>query len=290
MEIDPNYTDAKNVLEKLYLSKEEAKKQQIPSLQEEGSNAFKNKNWNTAVQVYKKLLELAPENYEANTNIGTAYTMLNEFDLAIKHLTKAQQLQPAEYQPYYLMGVAYARKGDKNRAIDSLRDAIYKGYKDLSVSDLEKDTDLPEDFKQDRRFKGLLGKLEINKLISGVKDVHLFDNHSPAFPYKYDNVWDAVNYTLKDQDEKIIQSDKETGIIVTDTCRQSMGRKYYQYYILIEKTSEVSTSLSLKLCGYDSIWRKELKRSVKEPMNKAHVNKTVTKFLEKVKEVLEKNK
>ena len=266
---------------------EEAKKQQIPSLQEEGSNALKNQNCNAAVQAYKKLLEIAPENYDANTNIGTAYTMLNEFDLSIKHLTKAQQLKPAEYQPYYLMGVAYARKGDKDRAIDSLRDAINRRHEDLSVSDLEKDANLPEDFKQDQRFKGLLAKLTFKKLISGVKDVYLFDTHSPTIPYKYDNVWDAVNYTLKDQDEKIIQSDKETGIVVTDTCRWAMNRKYYKYYILVERENDISSKLNLKLLAHDSVWNKNLKKSFLEPMNKSHVNKKVEIFLESVKKRLE---
>ena len=164
LKIRPNYEIAQRALEEIKINNNtiqpsETKKQEITSLQEEGSNAIKSQNWNAAVKAYKKLLEIAPENYDANTNIGTAYTMLNEFDLSITHLTKAQQLKPAEYQPYYLKGVSYARKGDKDRAIESLQDAIYKGYKDLSVSDLEKDTNLPEDFKQDQRFKGLLGKL-----------------------------------------------------------------------------------------------------------------------------------
>ncbi|HAB53097.1 MAG TPA: hypothetical protein DCE80_13175, partial [Ignavibacteriales bacterium] len=228
-----------------------------------------------------------PENYDANTNIGTAYTMLNEFDLSIGHLTKAQQLKPAEYQPYYLIGVAYARKGDKDRAIESLQDAINRRSEDLSVSDLEKDTNLPEDFKQDRRFKGLLAKLTFKKLISGVKDVYLFDTHSPTIPYKYDNVWDAVNYTLKDQDEKIIQSDKETGIVVTDTCRWAMNRKYYKYYILVERENDISSKLNLKLLAHDSVWNKNLKKSFLEPMNKSHVNKKVKIFLESVKKRLE---
>lgn len=266
---------------------EEARKKEIPSLQKEGSNAIKDQNWNAAIQVYTKLLEISPENYDANTNIGAAYTMLNEFDLSIKHLKKAQEIKPAEYQPHYLMGIAYARRGDKDRATESLQDAIYKGYKDLSVSDLEKDTNLPEDFKQDYRFKGLLGKLEINKLISGVKDANLFDSHYSEFKHNYDDVWEAVKYVLDKQKEKIITSDKESGVIITDTCKWSMNRKYYKYYILIEKTDETTAKLNLKLIAHNSNFDGNLKRSVLKPMNRTFVNdKYVKKFIYEVREKL----
>ncbi len=270
---------------------EEAKKQEITSLQKEGSNAIKGQNWNTAVQAYTKLLEINPENYDANTNIGTAYTMLDEFDLSINHLTKAQQLKPAEYKPHYLMSVAYARKGDKDRAIDSLRDAIHKGYKDLSVPNLEKDTNLPEDFKQDYRFKGLLGKLEINKLISDVQDANLFDIHETKLPYKYNEVWDAIDCVLKDQKEKITQSDKEMGFIITHTCHWSMNREFYRYYILAEKVNDTSTKLQLRLIVHNSIsipGEKIGSDLILKPMNKTKVNEKANKFLGKVKEVLEK--
>lgn len=304
MEIDPNYPDAKNVLEKLYLSQEEAKKQQIPSLQEEGSNALKNKNWNAAVQAYKKLLEIEPDNvemiYDANMHLGSAYTMLNEFDLSIKHLTKAQQLKPAEYQPCYLMGVAYARKGDKDRAMESLQDAINRRPDDLLVSDLGKDTNLPEDFKQDQRFKGMLAKLTFKKLISSVKDTNLFDNHFQEFPNRFEEVWDAVDYALKKQREKIIQSDKQTGIIITDMTFDWDGEIYNKYYILVEKRNESLSVINFKLLTYHKIKNKSttmeegfvkwLKSPELKPANSSYTNQVAMSFLECVRKRLKNSK
>ena len=127
-----------------------------------------------------------------------------------------------------------------------------------------------------------------NKSISGVQDANLFDMHKLEFPHKYDEVWNAVDYILKDQKEKIIQSDKETGVIITDTCSWSMSREYYKYYIFAERMDDTSTKLQLRLVAHDSIFDKELKRSVLKPMHKPNVNKKATKFLESVKKRLEK--
>ncbi|NUO09432.1 MAG: tetratricopeptide repeat protein [Candidatus Brocadia sp.] len=279
---------------------EEAKEKQIISLQEEGENAVKNQNWNAAIQAYKKLLEIAPEDYDANANIGTAYTMLNEFDLSIKHLTKAQQLRPAEYQPYYFMGVAYARKGDTEHAVESLQDAINRKPADLSASDLVKDTNLPEDFKQDLRFKGLLAKLTFKKLISDVKDTNLFDNHFQEFPNRFEEVWDAVGYALKKQREKIIQSDKQTGIIITDLTFDWDGEIYNKYYILIEKWNESLSVINFKLLTYHRIknksktmeegFMKMLKGPELKPANSSYTNQVAMSFLECVRKRLKNSK
>ncbi len=283
LRIKPNVADAQRALEECE-KHNEAKKQQILSLQTDGSNAIKNQNWNAAIQIYKKLLDINLENYNANLDIGIAYAMLNEFDLSIKHLTKANLLNPTAYWPYYIMSVTYARKGDTDHAIECLQKAIDKGVQ--NIIDLKSDAYLPQDFKRDPKFKKLINPT-LAKLTAGIKDASLFETYSQELPYKYDDVWEVVGYVLKDQKEKVVQSDKETGVVLTDTCRWSMNRKFYKYYISIEQPNEISTRLNLKLCAYDSCWQKELQMSVLEPMNKAYVNKIVIKFLEGVKKRLE---
>ncbi len=145
------------------------KKLRMSSLITEGKNAMEKRDWNDAVQAYKKLLEIDPENYATYVNIGNAYAMLNEFDLSIQYLSNANQLIPAAPDPYVCMVYAYARKGDKERAIESLKNALDRGFKDVIY--LKKDTDLPEDFRQDPRFKKLVGieqstQLQIKRLWS----------------------------------------------------------------------------------------------------------------------------
>lgn len=178
LRIKPNDADAQRALEECE-KHNEVKKQQILSLQTDGSNALKNKNWNAAVQTYKKLLDIDLENYNANLDIGIAYAMLNEFDLSIKHLTKATLLNPTGYWPYYIMSVTYARKGDTDRAIEFLQKAIDKGIQ--NIIDLKNDAYLPQDFKHDPKFKKLINPT-LAKLTAGIKDAALFDTYCRNFP------------------------------------------------------------------------------------------------------------
>jgi|GEM_PF-3222792 len=135
----------------------------------EGKNAMEKRDWNDAVQAYKKLLEIDPDSYETHINIGNAYAMLNEFDLSIRHLSRAIQIIPVDPTPYTIMVYTYARKGDYGLAIEYLKNAAERGCNHIEL--LKKDSDLPEDFRQDPRFKKLLGigqstQLQLNRLWS----------------------------------------------------------------------------------------------------------------------------
>lgn len=179
-------------------------------------------------------------------------------------------------------------------------DGIYQGV--VVIGDK-----IAEDFKQvpytastekDRQYlrpeipapQGRRTNLTLAKLTEGIEDAEHFDNKSQVLPYKYDDVWSAVDYVLKDKKEKIIQSDKETGVVITDTCGWFMSREYIKYYILVERINDVSSKLNLKLLAYDSVWNKNLQRSFKEPMNKACVNTRTMKFLESINKRLKNNK
>lgn len=152
------------------------KKQQINLLQVDGYEAFKKRDWNTALDALKKKLEIDPENYSAYTNIGGIYARLSEFDKSLQYLSKAKQLIPAAPAPYVFMVYVYAKKGDKDCAFDSLQKAIDRGfcktnslindpYKQSQdsyiipitwevndINQLRNDTDLPEDFRNDPRL------------------------------------------------------------------------------------------------------------------------------------------
>lgn len=269
---------------------EGVRKEGIIPLQANGVKAMKDHNWNAAIEAYSKLLEMDPENYQANVNIGGAYAMLNEFDQSLHYLSKANQLIPADPHPYVNMVYAYARKGDKDRAMGALQNAIDKGYKNLSH--LKKDTDLPEDFRQDPRFRELTG-LTLAKLTASIKDASFFDDHFREFPYRYEDVWPAVEQVLNKQGEKIIQSDKETGFIVTDLTRHGIlgFPTYTKYYILLEKITENSCKLSFKLFAYSRVMEgRGATELILRPQSKALANKRGTSFLESINEALKKNK
>ena len=136
----------------------DAKARQIALLEIEGSNFFKKRDWNSVVSVYKKVLEIDPEHFGANADIGSAYLCLREFDLSLKYLTKATQLMPTHPALYYNLMCFYAIQGNKERTMEFLQKAVDRGFKD--INHLKNDTDIPEDFKNDPRFIEITKHLE----------------------------------------------------------------------------------------------------------------------------------
>ncbi len=137
-----------------FLALDEAKKQQIISLHREIHKDLEKLDWNAVVQRCKKSIEIDPEDYFAYGTLGGAYAMLNEFDLSIEYSTKASQLIPALPDSYTQMVYAYARKGDKDRAFESLQKAVDRGFKD--IDHIKNDKDLPEDFRNDPRLNNFI--------------------------------------------------------------------------------------------------------------------------------------
>ena len=80
--------------------------------------------------------------------------MLNEFDLSIEYSTKASKLRPELPDSYIQMVYAYARKGDIDRAFESLQKAVDRGFKDINY--LKNDIALPEDFRNDPRLNNFI--------------------------------------------------------------------------------------------------------------------------------------
>jgi len=123
-------------------------------LYKESVDYFNRKDWNSVVSVCKKTLEIDPESFNANSNIGGAYIGLREFDLAVKYLTKANQLIPTHPIPYVNFMYVYAMQGDKERAMEFFQKAVDKGFKDINY--LKNNTDLPEDFRNDPRLNNFI--------------------------------------------------------------------------------------------------------------------------------------
>lgn len=97
---------------------------------------------------------------------------------------------------------------------------------------------------------------KFEKLLADVKDADLFNTFSRVLPYRYDEVWNAVIYDLKKQKENITQSDKETGVIVSDSSTHwwhvngKVCDRVDKYYIVIEKINETTSQLKIKLIIY----------------------------------------
>ncbi len=117
--------EAKNLLGKLY--------------QKEGRKE-------KAIDKYKEILEYDPDNFEANRELGRV--ILNsdresKYDMSIKYLQKAKDINPADKDNYKLLGKAYDGKENFNRAIENFETA----YK-IDNKDTENCCDLGDTYKK----------------------------------------------------------------------------------------------------------------------------------------------
>jgi len=126
------------------------KARQISLLEKKGLKYFHEKSWNSALSVFEKMLEIDPEDFSANANIGAVYLELAEYDLSYKYTSRANQLMPSHPIPYANFTYYYAKMGDKERAVEFLGKAVDRGYKD--IDHIKNDEDLPEDFRNDPRL------------------------------------------------------------------------------------------------------------------------------------------
>ena len=124
-----------------------SREQQIDLLQDEVLKNLDDRDWNAGIENCNRLLAINPKDYFAYANLGCIYAMLNQFDVSVEYATKAVGLRPSLPGAYIQMVYAYARKGDKKSAFESLQKAVDRGYADIDY--LKSDVDLPSDFRND---------------------------------------------------------------------------------------------------------------------------------------------
>jgi hypothetical protein len=131
------------------------------------------------------------------------------------------------------------------------------------------------------------------KLTATVPNARLFANHTREYSFAYDKVWDAVSSLLADQKDKIIQSDKNTGELITDVTRHGIigFPSFYKYCLLVEKESDASTKVTLKLLLYYMDFDgAHGPRNTLQPQNKDFANGKAEGFLDKVGKRLQNGK
>ena len=82
------------------------------------------KQFDRAILVYSRAIELKPNNAEAYLNRGIAYEEKGEPDLAIKDFNTSIQFNPDNAETYYSRGVAYDMKSDVDYAFKDYTKAI----------------------------------------------------------------------------------------------------------------------------------------------------------------------
>ena len=82
------------------------------------------KKFSEALKLYEKIIQIHPENFEANSNLGTIFAQNNNLDKAIKLWEKAIEINPNDYGVHNNLGLTYVRIGKNNKAIKYLEKAI----------------------------------------------------------------------------------------------------------------------------------------------------------------------
>jgi tetratricopeptide (TPR) repeat protein len=89
-----------------------------------GQEALKQGQFVHAAEEFKKVLALDPSLIEAEVNLGLAYQSLFEYDLAVRHLTKALRERPNLLGPTVIVGMDYLKLGSPQKAIPFLQSAL----------------------------------------------------------------------------------------------------------------------------------------------------------------------
>jgi len=114
-----------------------------------GQEAMKQGQFVRAAEEFKKVLALDPTLVEAEVNLGLAYQSLLEYDLAVRHLTKALRERPNLLAPTVLVGLDYLKLGSLQKAVPFLQTALK-----LDPSNREARQGLASAYRGEENFRG----------------------------------------------------------------------------------------------------------------------------------------
>ena len=98
----------------------------------QGCDALDKNDFDLALKCYTEAIRLKPDYADAYYNRGVVYQRKGEYDKAIKALTA--NFKPAGIS-YYWLGAAYAAKGDRSNALDTMQKAFQSGFADFGAID-----------------------------------------------------------------------------------------------------------------------------------------------------------
>ena len=118
----------------------------------EGNKLLKQNNWEEAISNYKMALHHNKNFDEAYINLSTAYLARKKFKASLETLNSLQRINPKHPLLHYNLACYYSLTGNNNLGIESLKQAVANGFKNLQS--LKTDPDL-KNLRPDSRFKEL---------------------------------------------------------------------------------------------------------------------------------------
>ncbi len=114
------------------------------------------KNWSEAAKAFRAMVERDPTDGEAWYQLGYVLHAMNDLDAAIPAHQRAAEFARSRHRPLYNLACAWALRGDNERALDILGQAIDAGFDDREF--IKADTDLTS-LRGDPRFQTLLDRI-----------------------------------------------------------------------------------------------------------------------------------
>lgn len=106
---------------------------EIKELLNEGAKAFNRRDYPTAEQRYKAVLNIDAANYQANSRLGSLYFEIRAYEDAITFLKNAITLVDDKFEPYLNLGLAQSRLRKNFDAIQTYKDGLDKCAMDKHV-------------------------------------------------------------------------------------------------------------------------------------------------------------
>jgi tetratricopeptide (TPR) repeat protein len=122
-----------------------------------GKHQFQEKEFETAVITFKKIVKTEPQIGEAWYYLGLSYHNLKNYRDALKAYSKAYKLEFWPARTQYNMACSYSMLNDKGRALHALAEAMNAGFQQLHL--LSSDTDL-DNLRNEPAFQELFMQLE----------------------------------------------------------------------------------------------------------------------------------
>lgn len=106
---------------------------EVEEFLKQGAAKMQAKDFNGAIEVYKKVVAVDPENYTAYHNMGLCFMALQKWTEMITALQKAQIIDPLKGEDAFLLGMAYASTGNFEMAVVKFRRALQFDYDQPAV-------------------------------------------------------------------------------------------------------------------------------------------------------------
>jgi len=76
------------------------------------------------INMFKKALEINPNNFQANFELGMTYLCIFEYEKALYYFIKSNKIEPTNKRPYFEIALIHKRQGGITQAISVIEDAL----------------------------------------------------------------------------------------------------------------------------------------------------------------------